>query len=145
MCREPPPPAGRPRQTARIAQRLRGAGAAGPHQRMELVADLREEPVPTTSPTYARGKPCPARSEAQELTTRCATRAERIRTRRFETGGGRAGDLLLQLLHLLDRADLPLQVRDDALPANAKTWKPNQAGRQQSSSRTQLTLDCNLG
>ena len=27
------------------------------YQRMELVADLREEPVPTTSPTYARGKP----------------------------------------------------------------------------------------
>ena len=27
------------------------------YQRTELVADLRDEPVPTTSPTYARGKP----------------------------------------------------------------------------------------
>ena len=27
------------------------------NQSTELVADLREEPVPTTSPTYARGKP----------------------------------------------------------------------------------------
>mmetsp|Transcript_46004 Transcript_46004/g.116827 ORF Transcript_46004/g.116827 Transcript_46004/m.116827 type:complete len:242 (-) Transcript_46004:378-1103(-) len=34
------------------------AGFSSPmSQRMEFVADLREEPVPTTSPTYVRGKP----------------------------------------------------------------------------------------
>jgi len=27
------------------------------YQSIEFVADLREEPVPTTSPTYANGKP----------------------------------------------------------------------------------------
>mmetsp|Transcript_7087 Transcript_7087/g.21801 ORF Transcript_7087/g.21801 Transcript_7087/m.21801 type:complete len:204 (+) Transcript_7087:1814-2425(+) len=32
------------------------------YQRIELVADLREEPVPTTSPTYATGKPFLLRS-----------------------------------------------------------------------------------